>query len=473
MTSLFERGVVKMQKFAALLLLSCLFKIDFAHAGVTYFYDQSHLICAPTSNPFLENANGITFHLNGAETSTDIKFDEKTYQSIPELKSDETVFDFIKGTKHHHVIKSTTKIYMNANGDIINVENDETQIDGKSIQVCEEQVVKRQSGEHIAINILTALNQSYLSLKSIGELNGLTPTTVYTHPETLDIKEVYDSETRELKETEQEVMTDNAFYWNDGMYFIPHSEDYIKFMQARGLKHINFWETSFVASHEFGHKIFEHNFPSGTKRMSLMEVIKGRSCFSDNWKRKYNPNKNQRALTKSDILGAFNEGFADMFAYYSLESAFSSLKNVPWFEKERDVESLIDEANQRKQYNKRVADAFFLDHELNYRTDPDAKFQDDHTIGAIFAANINYFMDGVGISTKSQKLKITMLWLKSLQTHFEEDQKLSEYAFLFKVVERYVDEVKAFLGQPKLTPKQKSLLVEGFPHYQFEIMQNL
>ncbi|GAB4017612.1 MAG: hypothetical protein Fur0010_18370 [Bdellovibrio sp.] len=347
-------------------------------------------------------------------------FPARNYESIPEIKSDDTVYPFLKGTKHFEQIKSVTKLYKNKDGEVVSVEADESQVAGSAVQICDDQTISRSSGEHIAVNLTASLNQSFKALEAINEVNGLTPSTF-----------------------------------------------------CFGYKHVAFWETSFVASHEFGHKIFEHNFPKGTKRLSLKEVATGHACFTTPWNKKRNPNKGTRVLTKEDILGAYNEGFTDMFAFYSLKERHASLKNVPWFEKEREVDSLIDDNNDRKVYDKKVATAFFLDRELSYRTDADAKFQDGHTIGAIFAANINFFMDSVGIQDKLQKLKITMRWLKSLQVNFEEDYKLTEYAFVFKIIERFVDEVKIDLGVTKLDDQQKAVLVKEFPHYQFEIMQNL
>lgn len=442
--------------------------------GKPLFYNQAHTQCAQGSNPYLETHNAINFHFAGKLTAINLKFENRAYQAIPEIKNDETHYNFVEGTKHHQVIKSVTKLFKNDEGEVVSVESEENQKVGKIVQICEEQKIQRDSGEHVALNIVTALDQSFKALKAIDELNDLSPTTVYTHPEVIESVEIYDANTRQLKSVESETMTDNAFYWNNGIYFIPHSAEYLEMLRVRKMTHVNFWETSFVASHEFGHKVFEHNFPDGAKRQSFIEAARGRNCFNNHWrKKKSSSNKGARVLTKEEILGAFNEGFADMFAFYSLESGLSSLKNVPWFERERDVDSMIDEDFKRKVYDKKVADAYFLDRELNYRTDADAKFQDSHTIGAIFAANINFFMDSVGVTSKSQKLKVTMKWLASLQKNYESDQKLTEYAFLFKVIERYVDEVKSVLGVQTLTAEQKAFLVKGFPHYQFEIMQKL
>ena len=44
---------------------------------------------------------------------------------------------------------------------------------------------------------------------------------------------------------------------------------------------------------------------------------------------------------------------------------------------------------------------------------------------------------------------------------------------MFKVLERYVDQIKQEIGVTKLSDEQKNLLSHSFPMYDFEIRQNL
>jgi len=440
-------------------------------SGEALFYPQEHLVCRNSNSYIIQSLDNIFFHMDGAIVEVDdLSFNRKMI-GFPELKSVESL-RVVAGTQYKFESESTTKKFVNTQGEVVSVEVEEKEAIGQSVKICEEQAISRKSGEHVAINVISTLSKSFQALADIGESAAMGEVEVYSHPSVAEIEQVFDNETKQMKSNKLEYMTDNAFYYNKGIYFIPHSKMYIDFV---GEAHVNFWEVPFIASHEYGHMVFETFFPRGTKKLSLREQAKKLNCISGDWHKRNAPakfDKGQRVLTHEEILGAFNEGFADMFAYYTLDSKMVSLKNVPWFEGEREVDSLLFGNGERKVYNKYVADIFFSTEELGYR-DEGSTFQDGHTIGAIFAANINDFMEKTGVVTQSSKLKVTINWLKTLESFYPKDSKLSTYAFMFRVIERFVDQIKQEIGVTKLSDEQKNLLSHSFPIYDFEIRQKL
>ena len=384
-------------------------------SGEALFYLQEYLVCRNTNSYIINALDNIFFHMDGEIVEVnDLSFNHKII-GYPELKSVESL-KVVSGTQYKFDSETITKKYVNAQDEVVSVEFEEKEAKGNSVKICDDQKIERKSGEHVAINVISTLSKSFQALADIGESLAMAQVEVYSHPSVAEIEQVFDNDTKQMKSNKLEYMTDNAFYYNKGIYFIPHSKMYIDFV---GEAHVNFWEIPFIASHEYGHMVFETFFPRGTKKLSLREQAKELNCISGDWHKRQSPpkfEKGQRVLSHEEILGAFNEGFADMFAYYTLDSKMVSLKNVPWFEGEREVDSLFFGNGDRKVYNKYVADIFFSSTELGYR-DAGSTFQDGHTIGAIFAANINDFMNKVGATTQKAKLKISINWLKSLENN--------------------------------------------------------
>lgn len=440
-------------------------------SGNALFYPQEHLVCRNTNAYLINTLDNIFFHMDGTFVEVDnLAFNQKLV-GYPELKSVESL-KVVSGTQYKFESETITKKFVDSQDEVISVEVEETEAQGTSVKICQDQTIDRKSGEHVAINVISTLSKSFQALADIGESAAMGEVEVYSHPSVAEIEQVFDNETKVMKSNKLEFMTDNAFYYNKGIYFIPHSQAYLDYI---GADHVDFWEIPFIASHEYGHMVFETFFPRGTKKLSLREQARQMNCISGDWKKRHLPEsfeKAERVLTKEEILGAFNEGFADMFAYYTLDSKMVSLKKVPWFEGEREVDSLIFGNGERKVYNKYVADIFFSATELGYR-DAGSTFQDGHTIGAIFAANINNFMEKVGVTSQQAKLKVTIQWLKNLEKNHDLDYKLTEYAFFFRVIERFVNEVKTEIGVTSLSADQKNLLSQSFPIYDFEIRQNL
>src|SRR5690606_10031870 len=135
----------------------------------------------------------------------------------------------------------------------------------------------------------------------------------------------------------------NAFYDSKNlmMVFLPQGV-------REGQKEIPYagmplWKLPFVPVHEYAHHIFATNIPE-FKKYGDSHQISASLCFG----KISSKNHFEKELTSAtgkvknfEVYSAFNEGFADLVAFYGNGGASSknSLKSVTCFEKNREVDS--------------------------------------------------------------------------------------------------------------------------------------
>jgi hypothetical protein len=203
--------------------------------------------------------------------------------------------------------------------------------------------------------------------------------------------------------------TDNAYYMPGGnsITFLPHSEE----MKRAGFS-MNFWEVPMVGSHEYGHHIFETLYPDVMPENGL------KNCFGNfGLKLQAGEEPEAREVTNDDVLGALNEGFADLVAYYSLDNSERGLQGVPCLQVARDVGSKVfgDQEATPKVFSENALASFFATKEIpGPQTCASPNFQDIHIIGAIFANGVDRIM-ATSTDTKDQRLLITLKWLQAMK----------------------------------------------------------
>lgn len=369
--------------------------------------------------------------------------------------------NFLSGIVKKKLIRDTISVYVDDEGKGQETKSDSEETTGQPLVYCHEQELKRETVEHVAMNVVYTLDQSFQTLNISGNRNlskNVLPITLYSHPAVETKTIVYSINDRETPiYVDNQTMTDNAFYYNNGLYFIPHSQEYRDYV---GDKHVNFWELPFVGSHEYGHHIFKSYFPSQERHLGLRETIKtlcfeGRKeldIFSKNNKANF---LGQREATIELVLSSFNEGFADSFAFYTLNKPSGSLQGVFGFENEREVDSIYFGNMRPKIFDEQVGRIFFSTED--YSRSNLGTFQDSHTIGAIFANVFDQLLNTQELNN-AQKINFLLNWLEVLNEKHPKRVSLSAKTYMELVIKDFMDLLKKNQNDSELTPAQSEIL---------------
>lgn len=215
--------------------------------------------------------------------------------------------------------------------------------------------------------------------------------------------------------------TDNAYYnpSDKEIVFLPPSRE----GKTKGLfGGTPLWEIPMVASHEYGHHIFNTVMKNYEKGESSVQHL----CFNNELHQGFSE-QIDTFVRKTDVheaVSSINEGFADLISYYSLSSEEASLKNVTCMEENRDLNFKNFKNGDKKIFNKHVIDLMndpIAKNTTKKCSDPD--FQEIHDLGAVFASITNDTLD-LFVTTqnvvdqKSEKLKILLTWLKKFNSEY-------------------------------------------------------
>ncbi|HXH76071.1 MAG TPA: hypothetical protein VNJ08_13960 [Bacteriovoracaceae bacterium] len=226
-------------------------------------------------------------------------------------------------------------------------------------------------------------------------------------------------------------LTDNAYYQPElkTITFLPHS------LEAKMAGYSNYWEIPMVAAHEYGHHIFNSVFgmifPAGALGIDL--------CFGNHAASNIvNETSTARKVGIYDVVLAFNEGFADLVAFYTLDEADRGVKRVKCMEFSRDVSQEAFLNGTPKVINWRALNSFFATEiDSQGKTCEDVDYQDVHVIGAIFAHNADRFLS-VLTPSNTQKLQVLHEWLQVLKARHAKLSSLSPEVYFEEVFEIFL-----------------------------------
>jgi hypothetical protein len=225
--------------------------------------------------------------------------------------------------------------------------------------------------------------------------------------------------------------TDNAYYdpSKAEITFLPQSIEYQRKVETK----TPFWQIPMVASHEYGHHIF--NTLITNKIKSNMSFTK--RCFQHNTE--LNPiiraTDTKRDNTSDFALGAINEGFADLISFYSLDEDEAKVTGIACFETNRDIMTSHFGNNTSKQFSQKALDKISAKYYSGSRNSCDKPdFQEIHDVGAMFAHGINNLISKV-TTDKKIKLKILLNWAKNLAIEHKNIFTLDAANYIFAAME--------------------------------------
>lgn len=231
-------------------------------------------------------------------------------------------------------------------------------------------------------------------------------------------------------------LSDNAFYAPSAhaISFLPHST----FMRAMNFK-MNFFEVPMIAAHEYGHHLFQMIYkydyvPGG--------VSHHQGCFGgDHLPKQHNKELKRldlRKIKNEDVLNAYNEGFADLVAFYSLDENERGVRDVKCLEVSRDVRSSVFYDGQEKKFSEEAVRSFFSPYTESLGGSCETiSFQGIHNFGAIFAHSADSFLSEL-TNSDDEKLLAVVEWVKFLRSSRKRYLLSSPERFFRSTMEEFV-----------------------------------
>lgn len=348
-----------------------------------------------------------------------------------------------KSTKGYSVIEKFT-----STDDVITRE--ETILSQESnLSVCpDDGKYARGSAESAALNVTYFISKTSRKIRELLPAVEIAPIEVRISPM---IKKAFSVIIKgEVVWSFEAYDTDNAYYepGKNSITFLPHSREF----RDAGMT-MSFWEVPMVASHEYGHHIFETILPTLTTG-SL-------NCFGK-FHLHTETEGQARAVSNMDILYSFHEGFADLVSYYTLDNLERGLKGVSCLEISREVGSDVFANGEKKIFTKAALDAFFSAKELQPSDDCKVpNFQDGHIMGAVFANGADRLMS-LSTDTKDQRMAIVLAWLQEMKVKQESMKALTPRDFLEASLSLFVQKTAA-MTDGKIDDNECQLAAEIYP----------
>lgn len=266
------------------------------------------------------------------------------------------------------------------------------------VEICPEEDFERDTIEMAALNVNHIIHQTNERVKRADPAIKLSPVKVNISPliRTSVLTKVEGKLT-----VHSTYNTDNAFYnpFDKSIAFLPHSK------ALKPLLNAYYWEIPMIASHEYGHHVFMslapdlfEMAPTGCMGALKLEV----------------ETEHKRIVTLSNVNASFNEGVADLVAFYTLNQKETDLRGVRCLALTRDPNSSTMIDGTEKVFSESILDTFFSDTpDYTPSTCEKPNIQDVHTFGAIFAYNADKFLSDFSMNNE-QKLKYIMDWAREL-----------------------------------------------------------
>jgi hypothetical protein len=175
------------------------------------------------------------------------------------------------------------------------------------------------------------------------------------------------------------------------------------------LNKANLWESGWALSHEFGHHVL-------TSLTGLTTVSLDSLTYNE-FSVKNDPNfynilsdveigqySSRRSVTPGTLWGALNEGFADLYGFYSMGQKRGMTNGLSCFEKSRDVSSAIFSDGSYKRINKYVLEVFYSGTEYSSGSCQTPNYQSIHILGSIFAHGLYRIGITNGGNTRGESL---------------------------------------------------------------------
>lgn len=257
---------------------------------------------------------------------------------------------------------------------------------GELIYYCRPGTYAEESVESIALTMMAAVIKTSRNYQRISALDWPRDVKLHIHPRIEQRITLSNGMTLKFFRTENARWTNIEFSGSSyAIEFFPH----IKGTVSRGRNPI--YLQMGVASHEFGHHLYNSRAPD---LMAADYELLSLSGYEVDLFEAYASSpkaKAKRSITAAMVNDAFNEGYADLVAYYTYNAGDSPIGRIEIDHRVRaraPNAQGYDYTTKEKLLNKKTLDAFFSPLYLA-RKGMAPSSQDVHTIGAILAYSLN------------------------------------------------------------------------------------
>ncbi len=334
---------------------------------------------------------------------------------------------------------------------------------GKSVSVCpEKKDYQRESVESASMNASYFITKTNKAVRAQSPSLRIAPIKVIISPSHRTTLRVQSLGLRKRSF----YRTDNAYYDPSDMSvtFLPHSQAW----KNAGIQ-ANFWEVPMVASHEYGHHIFQTILRKGMGGVKGMRTLT--PCFADH------PVVEDGEVVptatfadKVSILSAYNEGFSDLIAFYSLSNEERSVQGVKCLSVTRDVAQPFFIDGRSKVFSPDAIYTFLTPAMTTQELPCEiTNFQGVHTMGAVFAHSADKITTQ-WTQSKEKKLSITIKWAQKLAAKLSGMSFLSKHQLLRDIYALYITTASEELEEP-LNAESCKLAEETFPSITHSIPQ--
>lgn len=369
----------------------------------------------------------------------------------------------------------------------------------------------------VKVDATMAMVESAIKQTSLPK--SLRPITIRIHPKYVK-EEVIRSQTR--KRTKARSLINNALfnYEHNEMVILAQGKNTSGLVPFNG---IPLWDLPIVTAHEYGHYVLSALYPNYFQRVAPYKISRAHLCYDnhvhgapampappvitepenvkdeshehdesehdesehDDLNRNFqltpvvqnSPGSGSRTeqtqretqpvesgfIRKVDehtLIGALNEGFADLFARYTLGDEYT-VNGVGCLSQTRDVYSAYFLNGEHKKLTRKAIDTFLSSIKSESKSCfSHTNYQSLHVIGAILAHGVDKIYKEIGLN-KNQKLKQLVKWARSINrshshiTKLANEDVLNYYAFL-----AFDNVMNQFLSEQV---KIKKVYEENFP----------
>jgi hypothetical protein len=328
----------------------------------------------------------------------------------------------------------------------------------QSLKVCTAgRFFERTSVEGIGLSSLASLSLARRYYETIeGRDAGIRAAHLVVLP---TIETVVSTRGGAVQREKREVVTDNLAYassFGGEPAFVVFPKG--KKAEERGLwKNLNLWELGWGLAHEYGHHVFRTHArldDGGLLRLSPIHSFD----FSDD-RTPVQVERNAAQASPSNVLGAVNEGFADLFAFYVYGGKAGALDGVDCFAKSRDVASGQFANGDAKQLSADVLAQFNKEVAVAPAPCTTPAYDDIHIIGAIIAHGVDRLF--AGGPAEGRKAALLLRWSAAIGGLIRDG--VSNASSLEPLIAEAVK--LAATGGTQLTAAQCEAIREVFPVY--------
>ena len=181
---------------------------------------------------------------------------------------------------------------------------------------------------------------------------------------------------------------------------------------------LNLWELPWAMAHEYGHHIFRTH--TGVTSLGDEEGAKSINAplpiqsFDDE------NTSGLRSVSGTEYWGATNEGYADLFSYYTFGAEAGLVKGVDCFDQNRATESGSFANGDLKRLDDEIMNVFMSSTKAERSEGcKNPYYQDIHAIGAIIAYGVNRLFDTAvkadqGAAAAPAKAALLLAWAERL-----------------------------------------------------------